>query len=93
MMLSLAMVIVAFGGAEELQTRPEYVVPVSARSLFDPLPEMWGLGELHNDTNLEDLDESFVLYLTERALFKIRDKDGQVYFTGGKQLIVKEQLT
>ena len=92
-MLSLAMVIVAFGGAEQPQTRPEYVVPVSAPSLSDPLPEMWGLRELHDDTDLEDLDESFVLYLTERALFKIRDKDGQVYFTGGKQLIAKEQLT
>ena len=39
-MLSLAMVIVAFGGVEEPQTRPEYVVPVSAPSLSDPLPEM-----------------------------------------------------
>ena len=92
-MLSLAMVVVAFAGAEEPQTLPEYVVPVSALSLFDPLPEMWGLRELHKDTNLEDLDESFVLYLTERALLEIHDKDGQVYFTGGKQLIVKEQLT
>ncbi len=93
-MLSLVVVIIAFAGegAEEPQTRHEYVAPISDVSMFNPLPEMWGLRQLNEDTRLEDLDESFVLYLTERALFKIGDKGGQVYFTIGRQLIPKEEL-
>lgn len=93
-MLSLVVVIIAFAGegTEEPRTRHEYVAPISDVSLFNSLPEMWGLRELNKDTKLEDLDESFVLYLTERALFKIGDKGGQVYFTIGRQLIPKEEL-
>ncbi len=79
--------------AEELQTPHERVAPISVQPLFNPLPEMWGLRELNEDAKLEDLDESFVLYLSERARFKIGDRDGWVYLTRGKQFIVKYHLS
>lgn len=92
-MLFLVMVMVAFAGQDaEPQAQHEFVDPVSDASLFDPLPEMWGLWELSEETRLEDLDETFVLYFTDRSVLRVASKVGRVYFRGGRQLILSEEL-
>ncbi len=45
------------------------------------------------ETKLEDLDESFVLYLPERARFEASYERGWVYFMSGKQLVVEGELS
>ena len=80
-------------GENELQARYALVVPPSAPPSFNSLPELWGLRGLDKETKLAELDESFVLYLTERALFRVSDRHGLVYLTGGKQLMAEEELS
>ena len=79
--------------AEEPGTVPDYVAPVSAESSFNPLPELWGLRELSQDTSLGDVDQSFVFYLSERAIFRIGGKDGRVFLGGGRQVATKGELS
>ncbi len=91
-MVPLVAIIVALAG-EIASSAPERVLPLTRAASFLSLPGMWGLQELSADTDLEDLDESFVLYLTERARFEAGNERGWVYFVGGNQLVVDSRLS
>ncbi len=90
--MPLAAMIVALAG-ETAPPATEYRVPVIRTASFSHLPQMWGLRVLSADTELEDLDESFVLYLPVRARFETGNERGRVYFMGGRQLIVEGELS
>jgi hypothetical protein len=92
MMLQLAVLIVA-GTGETAPAAPEYGLPVTRAASFSHVPEMWGLRVLSPETKLQDLDESFVLYLARRARFDVGDESGRVYFMGGRQLVVDGELS
>ncbi len=92
-MLSLVMVLMAFAGdGAEPPPQHEFVAPVSATSWFDPMPEMWGLRELSAETRLQDLDDTFAFYLTERSVLRIASEVDRVDLSGGRQLILNGQL-
>ncbi len=80
----------ALDGAEAPPSEHASVEPVTARSHFDPLTELWGLQELSDGARLEDLDGHVVLYLSERARFQIDDRDPRVYLAEGRQVLVTE---
>jgi len=92
MMLHLAVLIIA-GTGETAPPGPEYELPVTRAASFSHLPEMWGLRVLSADAELEDLDESFVLFLPERARFEAENERGRIYLMGGRQLVVKNVLS
>lgn len=88
-LLAVAILALAAEGSDELHA-PNRVVPPSAPSAFNPLPEMWGLRALSRQARLEELDEAFVLYLTERARFTIVGQGGRVFLSGGRQLVASQ---
>ena len=93
-MLPVAVVIVAFAGdALSGEARQNHAVVLSDQASFNPLPEMWGLRELDVNAGLGDLDESLVLFLTERTRLETDDSEGQIYFAGGRPLVAEAPLT
>ena len=92
-MLRVAMIAVAIAGEPQVVQAPlDSVAVVSGPSLFDPLPEMWGLAELSLDADLEAL-QGLVLYLDRRAVFRSAGAEERVYFGGGRQLVADRPLT
>jgi hypothetical protein len=89
-MFHLAVLIIA--GTGETAT-VEYRLPVTRAASFSHVPEMWGLRVLSPDTPLEDLNESFVLYLAQRSRFDADDQRTLVYFMGGRELVVDGELS
>ncbi len=90
--MPLAAMIASFSG-ENAPPTPAYPSPSTWAASFSPLPEMWGLRELSPDARPGDLDESFVLFLPERARFEGGAEQGWIYFAGGRQLVVEGELT
>jgi hypothetical protein len=66
--------------------------PSTAPPSFNPMPELWGLSGFDEQTTLEDLDRSFVLYVAERARFEVDAPPGRVYLAGGRQLVAASSL-
>ncbi len=87
MLLPLAIATLALAGDGAEGRVRLAAAPVTAPTSFNPLPELWGLAELSGDTRLDELDGSFVLYLSKRAAFEIEGSDGRIYFAGGRQLV------
>lgn len=82
----------ALDGAEAPHPEHASAEPVTAPSRFDPLPALWGLSALPHDTPIHDLDGRVILYLSERARFRITGRDGRVYLAGGMQVFVTEPV-
>ncbi len=87
---AVIMTALALDGAEAPDSEHACVEPVTAPSGFDPLPELWGLQELSDDTGIDNLDGHVILYLSERARFVVGGEQARVYFAGGRQVLAPE---
>ena len=72
---------------------PQHVAPPSVPARFNAFPGMWGLLELEDDTALANLDDTFVLFVSERARFRIGETSGVVYLDGGRQFLSADVLS